>query len=216
MIRHLTRHGSRDSGDALDLFVGQRRLLRDIVQDWAKTRPDGDGRVDEAWKHGTLGKLLVEHTAVRFAARDDIVRVLRSHELCELAERLDTRRPAIADALDRLALTARGVAPIPLSSATNFDETAEELRGALGDELGDDEVARRLTDALGGHRGELRSSRSLQKRAPTHPGTRRRWYHRVPLVQRVHAAYDRLRGFPWAESSPIADPGPARRFDPNQ
>ncbi len=76
---HFTQHGTRTSGDALDVFVEETALLRQLFAKWNTTTPDrtmGGGAVTAKWDHGTVGKLLLEHAAVRLAAGEDIARVL--------------------------------------------------------------------------------------------------------------------------------------------
>ena len=58
-LPHITQHGSRTTGDALDLFVDETALLEDLFNAWKATTPDrsmGDKVVSVKWDHGTVGK----------------------------------------------------------------------------------------------------------------------------------------------------------------
>ena len=103
-LPHFTQHGTRTSGDALDVFVEETDLLRQLFAKWNTTSPNrsmGGAAVTAKWDHGTIGKLLLEHAAVRLAAAEDIARVL-------------SRRP------DRGGAPARGNEP-PRPPATRPD-----------------------------------------------------------------------------------------------
>ena len=111
--------------------------------------------------------------------------------------------------------SARGVQPISVAITPGFIEAVEQLQELLGPELGGgpESLARfELTAALGSERAQLRSAKFIRKHAPAHPGPERRWYDRVPALLRVHAAEDRLRGFPWGESR-LGDRELAERYD---
>jgi hypothetical protein len=219
VTRHLTRHGGNREDDALTTYVEQTALLARIFDAWQDTAPPVEADpVKNARRHGTLDKLIVEHVAVRLAARDDIVRVLREHGADEAAAGLDSDRDEVARQLGRLDHLARGRQPVSLGGQTAFEEEATRLRALLVDDLGTDrdQLERPLVTALGEHRSDLHSSQYITKHAPTHPAPLNRWYRRLSVVHRVQATYDRLRGFPWAESEPFADPRIAERFDPDQ
>ena len=75
-LPHFTQHGTRTTGDALDLFVEETSLLRELFAKWHTTTPEptmGEKVVTAKWDHGTIGKLLLEHAAVRLAAGEEIV-----------------------------------------------------------------------------------------------------------------------------------------------
>ena len=69
-----------------------------------------------------------------------------------------------------------------------------------------DRTMPRIAVALGDHRARLHSARWVCHHAPTHSAPERRWYDHIPILVRVQARYDRLRGFPWADNAPMADP----------
>jgi hypothetical protein len=221
MRRHLSRHGGHPAGDALTLFVEQTRLLRDLVGEWEATVPPAEPGGDlarRARRHGTVGKLILEHAAVRLAARDDLIRVLRGCGRDDDADGLAGSREDLADVVRRLDHQARGVQPVSVGKQAEFADAAASYERLLREDPADDLDAyeRHLADALGDERGKLHSSGHLRSHAPTHPSEHPHWYQHLPLVQRVHATYDRLRGFPWAESEPFADPVEAARFDPGR
>lgn len=217
-LPHLTQHGTRTSGDALDLFVEETALLRQLFAKWNTTTPErtmGGEAVPAKWDHGTIGKLLLEHAAVRLAAGEDIARVMgelgRGGEASPLEETNHRLRPI----LDQMYDTSRGVQPISVAITPGFIEAVDQLQEVLRPELGgasERQARSRLTDALGPERTRLRSAKFIRKHAPAHPGPEGRWYDRVPALLRLHAAEDRLRGFPWGESS-LGDQKLAEHYD---
>jgi hypothetical protein len=172
------------------------------------------GAVKAKWDHGTIGKLLLEHTAVWLAAEEDVSRVLRLAGHGEQAEVLDHRHELVRPLLDRMAEISRGVQPISLAISPDFVEPVEQLREVLADELGSARrtaSTSRIATLLGEHLHDLRSAKFIRKHAPAHPG-RHHWLDHVPGVVRTHSVFDRLRGFPWGESS-LGDRKLAREYD---
>ncbi len=111
--------------------------------------------------------------------------------------------------------STRGIQPISVAITPDFVEGVEQLQELLRPELGgapESLVQAELIAALGPDRARLRSATFVRKHAPAHPGPTRRWYDRVPALLRVHAAGDRLRGFPWGESR-LGDRELAERYD---
>jgi hypothetical protein len=216
--RHVTSHGSSKRGDSLDLLREQDDVLRALFATWDAVDPTGEPTaraVPDAWDRGTVGKLILEHSAVRRAAKADIARVLRHTGRPDLADLLEGRAVAARTLLDRLDERSRGVQPIGMSADASFVDAVDELRQLWDGELRSepDYNLEEVAAALGGHRAKLRSARFITKHAPTHPAPQRRWYHRIRILVRLHAGYDRLRGFPWAESGPLSDTKMAERFD---
>ena len=206
-LPHFTQHGTRTSGDALDLFVEESALLRELLAKWNTTTPEhtmGDKAVTAKWDHGTIGKLLLEHAAVRLAASEDIARVLeeigRTRESARLEETHHLVRPVLDQMYDNSrAASNRSRWPSPPDSSKPWSS----CRSSCAPNWAAAESRARfdLTAALGPERARLRSAKFIRKHAPAHPGPERRWYDRVPALLRLHAAEDRLRGFPWGESS---------------
>ncbi len=217
-LPHITQHGSRTTGDALDLFVDETALLEDLFNAWKATTPDrsmGDKVVSVKWDHGTVGKLLLEHTAVRLAASEDVARVLSEEGRDLVASFLTDENKAVRPLLDQMYDSARGVQPISVAITPGFVEPVDALMELLGPNLGHAPLNRTLSilvAALGSERSRLRSARFIRKHAPAHPGPPGRWYDRIPILLRLRAAEDRLRGFPWGESS-LGDRKLARRYD---
>ena len=217
-LPHFTQHGTRTSGDALDLFVEETALLRELFAKWNTTTPDrtmGGNAVPAKWDHGTVGKLLLEHAAVRLAAGEDIGRVLQEIGRTGESSRLEKTHQLVRPVLDDMYDSSRGVQPISVAITPGFIEAAEQLQEILRPQLGGAPESRarsELAAALGPERARLRSAKFIRKHAPAHPGPERRWYDRVPALLRLHAAEDRLRGFPWGESS-LGDRELAERYD---
>ena len=106
--------------------------------------------------------------------------------------------------------------PISVAITPGFIEAVEQLQELLRPELGgapESQARLELTRrSWGRSAARLRSAKFIRKHAPAHPGPERRWYDRVPILLRLHAAEDRLRGFPWGESS-LGDRKLAERYD---
>ncbi|HTV10378.1 MAG TPA: hypothetical protein VME20_00820 [Acidimicrobiales bacterium] len=206
--------------DSLSVVAEQDRLLVEIFKGWDATAPgpdvDGSGTfVRSAYERGTYGKLLIEHAALRVAAKRDVARVLRDTGSAALAEELVRHLPEVCRLLDLLDEMARGVNAMGVAASTEFARAVDELGAVLRADL-DTEQAQllpRVQVALGEHRGDLHSSHWARYHAPTHPAPSGRWYNRVPLLVRIQARYDELRGFPRATSTPMADPKVAGPID---
>lgn len=218
-LPHFTQHGTRRSGDAFDLFVDESDLLPRLFRAWDDTMPDqslGADVVIAKWDHGTIGKLVLEHAAVLLAASEEIERVLQetssSRQTCsDLQEMSRGIRPV----LDEMYDASRGVQPMSVAISPPFIEAVKQLASVLKPRLGSSEqhpTKENVRTALGSERARLRSAQFIRKHAPAHPGTERRWYDRVAFLLRIHAAEDRLRGFPWGESS-LGDQKAAQRYD---
>jgi hypothetical protein len=188
------------------------------VDGWQNTVPAGDDDtaaiVEDAWDHGTFGKMLVEHAAVRVAAKEDLARVLRDSGHRDLAAQFIAHLPQVRALLDRLDEHARGVAPISLAGSEDFAAAVADLAAVIQADLAAeaDEQLPRIAAALGPRRRQLRSARYVSVHAPTHPGAARRWYDNIPILVRLHAGYDHLRGWPWAKG-PLGDARVARRVE---
>jgi hypothetical protein len=204
----------------LDLFDQESKVLRDLFAEWARTRPeavDADRGQQAAarWDNGTLGKLVLEHGSVRLGAGQEIARVLRHGGNGEAARALSENDESCRRLLDRLDEMSRGVNPVSLAASTDYTAAIEELYQLLQPELEGPATAvspGQLAKALGDARADLRTADYVRKHAPSHPGPAR-WYDGVPLLLRLRTAYDRSRGFPWAESAPLASTEVAARYD---
>ena len=207
--------------DSLTMVADQDRQLIEIFNGWDTTTPGPD--VDDtativcsAYERGTYGKLLIEHAALRIAAKRDVARVLYDTGSAALADEFLRHMPDVRRLVDRMDELARGVNAMGVAASMDFAGAAGELAAVLRADL-DTEPARvlpRIEAALGDHRADLHSERWVRHHAPTHPAPRGRWYTRVPILVRIRARYDHLRGFPWATSAPMADPKVADSLDP--
>jgi len=217
-LPHFTQHGSRTTGDSLTLFGDESDLLEELRGAWKVSRPDrsmGDKIITAKWDHGTIGKLLLEHTAVRLAASEDVARVLLGLGRGDLASGLIDENRVVRQLLDQMYDGARGVQPISIAISPSFVEPTDALLELLEPGLGQVQLSRTmaaLKAALGSERRRLRSAKFIRKHAPAHPGPPDRWYDRIAFLLRLRATEDRLRGFPWGESS-LGDRKLARRYD---
>ena len=204
---------SATPADSLALLAEQDRLLIDILNGWdaATPPPDVDDTstvVSAAFQRGTYGKLLIEHTALRVAAKTDIAPVLHDIGADALADDFIRHLPEVRRLLDRLDEMARGVNAMGVAASLSFAGAVGELAALMRADLGaePERAIPRVEAALGDHRAKLHGARWVRRHAPTHPAPEKRWYDRIPLLVWVQARYDHLSGFPWAYSAPMADP----------
>jgi hypothetical protein len=215
---HFTQHGTQTKGDAVDVFARETVVVRQLFQKWNTTTPSRTMRgaaVPAKWDHGTIGKLLLEHSAVRLAASEDIARVFDEIGRAVECRQLEHTNKRVRPILDQMYDNSRGIQPISVAIEPGFVEAVEQLQEVLRPELGDapeGQAAERLARALGAQRSRLRSAKFIRKHALARPGPSRRWYDRVPFLLRIHTVEDRLRGFPWGESS-LGDRKLAQRYD---
>ncbi|HVX23440.1 MAG TPA: hypothetical protein VHB02_19010 [Acidimicrobiales bacterium] len=211
---HLLRHGGTGPGDSLDLLAAERDALDRLLGEWSATRPGVHApatAVVTKWDHGTLGKLLLERSAVWLAAREDVARALdRAGQEAAVG---DLRGDAgeLRSIVDRMDRASRGVQPISLAVSPEFDEAVSRLGQQVASGALRPAAVAEAGRAVGPFRADLRSASFVRRHAPTHPGRGRR----RPLSERLHTALDRLRGLPWAES-PLADRAIAQRYDQEQ
>jgi hypothetical protein len=197
--------------DSLELLGEQDRVLAQIFAGWDATtpEPDADSRtvVRAGFERGTYGKLLIGHTAIRVAAKTDIARVLYDLGCDGLADDLTHRLPEARRLLDRLDELARGVDAMGVAASVPFAGAVGELAALIRADLTvePDRMLPAIEAALGHRRAELHRARWVHHHAPSHPGSGERWYDHMPVLVRIHARYDHLRGFPWADSSPMDD-----------
>ena len=116
----MTDHVSDQPVDALDVISSQDTTITELFVMWRRTTEQllEAENVDLRWRRGSAVKMLLQHLAVREAAKDALVRRLREDGHNDLASKLDgdavSRREHIAT-LDELA---RGQQAISL----NFPE----------------------------------------------------------------------------------------------
>lgn len=191
-------------GDALDQLLYEDRAVEELLKAF-------DDETLDRRQHGEVAKLLVEHLAVREAAKEYIAEGLSGRaELAGVADRMLHGVAQRRSHLRRLDELARGVEAINVNQGQSFDAAVGEIRPALADDIRHDveELVPLLHDRLDERaRHKLfPSARFVRAHAPTHPGAHgRRWYERINPLVRLHAAYDFLRGFPKGGSKPSAE-----------
>jgi len=194
----------RPRGDALDRLEYEDRALLALV------RAFGDDSLDRR-DHDEVVGLLVEHLAVREAARELVAESLvKVDEVRVQAERLAAGTVEGRADLVRVEELARGVQATNLDQGQDVDAAVAEilpgLRHHIGADLGEivPEIRRRLSAE---ERAKvLPTARYVVRHAPTHPGAHaRRWYERIGPIVPVHALYDFLRGFPRRGAKPSAE-----------
>jgi hypothetical protein len=217
--RHFSQHGSAPAaGDSLDVYEQETNVLKEVLAHWDDTRvpqapEEGESIAPEKYDNGTLAKLALEHSAVFLAAQEDIAKALSVGGRHDLEHKLSQAAEAMRPKLSRLDKLSRGVSPLSLAGDSQFLDAFTDLRSVLQPELLDEDTSpEALGEALGERRQDLRTAKYIRKHAPSAPG-RRRWYDRLPFMVRLQTAYDRSRGFPWAESAPVASSKVAKRYD---
>lgn len=216
-LPHFTQHGTRRDGDSLDVLDDETELLKELFDKWDETSPSnfGDRRaiVKAKWSHGTVGKLLLEHSAVWLASAEDVARTIQSFGRSSLADELIRQRELARPFVDHMAKVSRGVQPISLAITPEFVDAVNGLRQTIGPALSwlSREGSAGAEERLRGSREELKTAKFVRKHAPAHPG-RHHFYDNLPMVVRLHSAFDRLAGFPWGESS-LGNSRLARAYD---
>ncbi len=222
--------GTGADPDVLDLLAHEDELVMKAIADLDAFHDPGPGRpgdpdaqrrgIDAARDRGNIEKFLLEHFAVRLAARECLVREVSGHERAGLSvsalARDDTEWREV---LDRLDAMSRGVAAYELDLGQDFgtvlaqacvmaaDEIAEELNTVIPD----------LVDALAPdeRRRLLSRAETVRRHAPMHPNPNGpHFYERIGPVERVHTGWDHLRAMPnsvdrYLPEDLRADPGSA-------
>ena len=184
----------RDGGeaDALELLGEEDRLLQTAFEEWDATRPN-------RYRHDTVAKFLLEHLAIREAARSAVVEALGPgpHEGALGAFASSDRRPMRAG-LGALQEQLRGITAGELNIGQDFDGKLAEVRALVEPELAAD---------LGGVLGELRrsgigpglaSAGWVRHHAPSEPIVEPRPWQRVGPLLRLRSFLDRVRRSPGA------------------
>lgn len=228
---HVTQHGTRQHGDAVDVVAAETVVLHQVLAAWDQTAAAGKApeQVPPAkWDRGTAGKLVIEHAAVLVAALRECARVLAGDDHTADGQRLAQVAERMAPMVDRMDNAGRGMEITTLPGSVDFVEAVDEFGRALRSEadpaaalgvpegapMGDGAAAaisRRLDELLGDRRRLLHDAKWIRSHAPTQPG-HRHWYDRFGLGLRLRTGYDRMRGFPWAESD-LANHEMAKQYD---
>ncbi|MDQ6783182.1 MAG: hypothetical protein M3063_07030 [Actinomycetota bacterium] len=208
-MRHAGQHGSSTDGDALDLWETQDKVLLELFEEW-------DSNSDGQWDHGTTGKLILEHAAVREGALDDVAAALRKLGEHSTATALLDSSAERRQTLDRLDKQTFGREPAAINYNAEFVEAADNLRDRLRNEIHAElnDTIPHLRDTVFADDAEddLHSARFVRKHAPTHPNPNRHRYGENRFIKRIHTVYDRIRGFPWPESKPFMDQQLAEKY----
>ncbi len=211
---------SDDDADSLDLLEETSANIRDLLSTWYALSPSkysGEDAVTPARDRGTAGKEIMEQSALRLAAIDDVARVLRQLDEGTLALVLDRNSTAARRLTSRLDELSRGVSAIDLRYSDEFYDRIDQLSHLLADELDHQgEMLQQLDNVLGSGRSELRPAPFIREHAPIHPSEHHHWYQDIAPVVRIHALYDRVRSFPGAESTPTSDVDNIKRYDPGR
>ena len=182
----MTDHVSDQPVDALDVISSQDTTITELFVMWRRTTEQllEAENVDLRWRRGSAVKMLLQHLAVREAAKEALVRRLREDGHNDLASKLDgdavSRREHIAT-LDELA---RGQQAISLNFP-EIDQVIVDLGSIFDRESSSDQdtlaqAARLLGPA--GKRG-LPSARSVRLQSVTHPDPVPRWYDRISRLK---------------------------------
>jgi len=210
----LSRHDRRDS---LGRFETEGERVRQLIAKWQQygSLPTGQTNgATVAYERGTIAKLLLEHAAIRLAAERDIEEALKRRGEVELSDRIDADAVATSQVLDALDEAMRGVQPVVVGSSS----VVGSYVGQLAERMDSDEssaVTSRLTTLLRAAdrpRTGLHSDRFVRRHAPTHPVSDTHSFARLRPLLWLRARYDRLRGYPWAEDTPYADPKIDKRY----
>jgi hypothetical protein len=207
--RMLSRHHRNDS---LGRFETEGERVRQLIAKWQQygLPSEQTKEVTVAYERGTIAKLLLEHAAIRLAAERDIEQALRRRGEVELADRIDADAAGTSQVLDALDETMRGVQPVVVGSSSVVGSYVEQLAERMDfDERS--AVTTLLTAADRPHAG-LHSDRFVRRHAPTHPVSDTHSFARLRPLLWLRARYDRLRGYPWAEDTPYADPKIDKRY----
>ena len=211
---------SEQDADSLDLLAETSANMRDLLSTWyalSPTQYSDEDAVTPARDRGTAGKEIMEQSALRLAAIDDVAGVLRRADEGTLALVLDRNSVAVRRITARLDELSRGVSAIDLRYSDEFYARIDQLHRLLADELDhQDDMLEQLDRALGGRRSELRRAPFIRGHAPIHPSEHHHWYQDIAPVVRLHALYDRVRSFPGAESTPTSDVDSIKRYDPGR
>lgn len=209
----------RDPVDALDAIEAQDREIRPLLDKWrsdTRTLTEEGDDVDVRWERGSAVKLLLQHLAVREAAKADVVARLRADGHDDLADRVEGNGVQRREAIRRLDEEVRGRVAMNLNH-TDVDHAVMAVGEIFDDEAGDDaDVVAAAASAIGGEPGDrgLPSVKSVQARSRTHPDTEEGALTKLKPLQAVRALYEHLRGTPTGGTSPGVDgsrehlPGP--------
>ena len=206
-----SRQKTSEGPDALEVLTSQNKLVADMLDEWdvAKARfaQHGDEleeNIDARWKEGSVVKLVLQHLAVREAAKQAIRHrlVKAGHE--DLAKRLDGDGLRRRVAIERLETLQRGRMAMNLNDGAVAEavETAASIFRAERP-IEESEIVPAAERLLGkpGHRGLPRAA-SVRMQALTRPSPVPTWYERIPPLKAMLALYQHLRDVPHGLTHP--------------
>ena len=218
-----TANGSERSdrdADSLDLLGESSATIQDLLSTWYALSPSnysGEDAVVPGTGPRYRGKEILEQTALRLAAIDDVARVLRQYDQGTLALVLERNSVAARRLTARLDELSRGVSAIDLRYSDEFYDRIDQLQYLLADELDHQgETIEQVDRALGTRRSELRRAPFIRGHTQIHPAEHHHWYQDIGPLVRLHSLYDRVRSFPSAESTPTSDVDTIKRYDPGR
>ena len=197
--------------DALDVITTQDGIIADLLQAWrdATERLKAGDDVNVRWERGSAAKLLLQHFALREAAKNALTTALGERGESDLAAGFEGDGAARRQAMDRLDREVRGHQAMTLNNP-GVDTAVAEL-GALFDREQHAEMEELVPAAVAilGPSGsrELPSARKVGVTSTTHPSPEPRWYDRVVPLRALRAFYQHLRGTPTGFTSPAVDEG---------
>ena len=113
---------SEEDADSLDLLAETSANIRDLLSTWDALSPSQyshEDAVTPARDRGTAGKEIMEQSALRLAAIDDVARVLRQADEGTLALLLDRNSVTARRITARLDDLSRGSAPSTCGTRTS-------------------------------------------------------------------------------------------------
>lgn len=213
--------GTSSEPDVLDLLAREDELVQRAVSDLDGFHDPGPGLpgdpaaqqrgIDAARDRGNIEKFLVEHFAVRRAARECLARELSGHEqAAPFVSALARDDTEWREVLDRLDTMSKGVAAYELDLGQDFGSVLAEACAMAAEEITEElgTVVPGLVGALSPdeRRRVLSSADAVRRHAPMHPNPNGpHFYERIGPVERVHAGWDRLRAMPTAVDRYLPD-----------
>jgi hypothetical protein len=202
-------------GDALEALQSQDDILSELFGQWndhTKELEGGDD-VDIRWQRGSITKLLLDHLAVREAAKQVVCDRLREVGHEDLAARLEgdgVRRRQVIDRYEDLIKGQQAV----MANTPDHDQLVVTLQEIFQAEVGPERgewlpEARRILGPVG-ERG-LPSSRWVRMHADTHPSPVPGWLDKIGPLKAMRAIYDHLRGLPGGGTNPEIEVGKRQR-----
>ena len=203
------REEPNEPADAFEVIEVQNDTLGRLFAAWGDATDElkRSDSVNTRWERGSAGKLLLQHLAVREAAKEFVSKRLAETGHAELSQRLEGDGPGRRQAIARLDELTRGLEAINVNRP-DIDEAVNELGGIFEAEAKAEreDLLPSIRQALGpAAERDLPSPRHVRTHSPTHPSPVPRWYDKVGPLKAVRARYDQLRGTPHSGTVPDVD-----------